>query len=458
LLHGLLLCSSHVISAIFHGMAQASAAEPKPFDIQLDVAVVNKSPKVDLFSDDASPPSPISEAPGDHSDISHQLDLNNPNGQTSPTTDLVLQEKLPSRDDIISFRIAKLAKEGRGQEHLLQAVIHKDFETAKELLKAGVCPNFHGPAGRSPVHEAAITGSVFFLSTLRIYAADLAFTCKDGRTALEYAVIKGKYGAVEYLLSYMSYDTFVTREDYTAFSRIVEAAHSCGNDAVASMLESYRKKGEESRRLKERKAKENEFISAVERNDIGQLNKLLRERISKKTALAMAIEGGFETVIAILLSSMDNGHQYDLDSAIDAACLGTDFKILKLLIDKHTSPKEAVQQAMIKLIENDQRNLLVLLRNTYEVDRKIYLERASWNKNFHIVHELMTDGFGWCITKNDINFAFNSACTPEWPGFVDDAHCLPVAQYLLAKGANPNTQVSIWATICNALQQMDIIS
>jgi ankyrin repeat protein len=444
LLHGLLLCSSHIISAIFHGMALASAAEPKPVDIRLDVAVVNKSPKVDLFTDDASPPSPISEAPEDHSEISLQHDLNTPNGQTSPTTDLVLQEKLPSRDDIISFRIAKLAKEGRGQEHLLQAVIHKDFETAEGLLKAGVCPNFHGPAGRAPVHEAAITGRASFLTILHVYAADLAFTCKDRRTALEYAVIKGKDGAAEYLLSHMSDDTFETGEGYTAFSRMVEAAHSCGNDAVASMLEDHRKKREESRRLKERKAKEKEFISAVERNDIKQLNKLLGEHISKKTALAEAIEGGFETVIAILLSSMDDGHQYDLDSAIDAACLGTDFRILKLLIDKHTSPKEAVQHAMIKLIENDQRSLLVLLRNTYEVDRKIYLERASWNKNFHIVHELMSGGFGWCITKNDINFAFNSACAPEWPGIVDEARCLPVAQYLLAKGANPNSQVSIW--------------
>jgi hypothetical protein len=53
LLHGLLLCSSHIISAIFHSMAQAPAADPKSVDIQLDVAAVNKSPKADLFTDNA---------------------------------------------------------------------------------------------------------------------------------------------------------------------------------------------------------------------------------------------------------------------------------------------------------------------------------------------------------------------------------------------------------------------
>jgi ankyrin repeat protein len=257
-------------------------------------------------------------------------------------------------------------------------------------------------------------------------------------------VINGKCGVVNFFLSHMSYDMFATGKSYTTFSRMVEAAHSCGNGAVALMLESHRKERERSRRLKERKAKENEFISAVERNDIRKLNKLLGENISEKTALAEAIKGGFETMIHILLSSMDDGHQYDLDSAIDAACLGTDFRILKLLIDKHTSPKKAVQHAMIELIENDRRKLLVLLRDTYEVDRRIYLERASWNKNFHIVHELMTDGFGWRITKDDINFAFNSACTPAWPESGDDARSLPVAQYLLAKGADPNSQVSTW--------------
>lgn len=74
MLLGLLLCTSHVISSIFHGMAQVSAVDPKSVKIQLDVAAVNKSPKAGFFTDSVSPPSPILEAADDHSDISHQLD------------------------------------------------------------------------------------------------------------------------------------------------------------------------------------------------------------------------------------------------------------------------------------------------------------------------------------------------------------------------------------------------
>jgi hypothetical protein len=242
---------------------------------------------------------------------------------------------------------------------------------------------------------------------LHVHSTDLNLTCKNGRTALEYAVINGKYGSVKYLLSHISDDTFTLGKDYSAFSRILGAAHSSGNGLVVSMLKDHRKEREKFRQRKKRKAKEEEFISAFGRNDIKQLEKLLKEGISSETALAKAIEGRLATIVSILLSSMDSGHRYDLDSAIDAACLGTDFKILKLLIDRHTSPEKAVQRAMIMLIEKDQRSLLVLLRDTYKLDCKIYLERASLNKNFYIVHELMTNSFAWCITKDDINFAFN---------------------------------------------------
>lgn len=339
---------------------------------------------------------------------------------------------------MISNRINQLKDAGRDQVLLFDAVLRQDTSTTSALLERGVSPDFHGPNGRGPIHEAAISGNMTLIIDLSLHSkySDFSFECTEKKTVLDYASSHGRANVVLFLLD-KKRTNFSDTDIALALTRAMNIARLRGHQELTSQLEMERSKIERAKKL-------DDFARALEQNDIIKVEILLKDGISKPYALAIALDYGFDTMFYILINSMADGHVYDVESAINKAAAQGKVENIRLLLQKVTVGRLAsVGRALMIALRCGHRSMSKELVHFGNVTVGVALESFAIYRDLELVQWLVELKKAEIHSKS-LNRAFHSACVCDGIEHEPIRH-LPLVEFLLESGADVNSEGDVWA-------------
>ena len=115
------------------------------------------------------------------------------------------------------------ARASQDRPLIVAAAMEQDWETVRNLLRAGACPDLADKDGTTALMAAALHGKMDVLQELIGKVTSVDSVDRSGRSALHYAIAAGQTSAVEFLLPF----TPDLRTNGSSFLALALNSHSC---------------------------------------------------------------------------------------------------------------------------------------------------------------------------------------------------------------------------------------